>query len=466
MENKTLVSIKEKMGFLSFSTSSNIVFNFKSLYYLIFLTNVLGVPVRTAAMILALGTVWDAVNDPLIGIFAANHTFRNGEKIRPFALWCAVPWAVTIVLMFSNFNVGRGLTIALCLIIYFVFEALNTFIDMPYNSMGALASNVDADRKSINAFRSLGGCLGSGIGSVAVTPLVKLFGGLKGEGAIIGKGDARALFITACVMGLICIFGCLSHYFTSKERVKQSSEDDSRISLIQAYRMLFKCRSWVLNMLYIICYGIITALVMNNINYYAAYILGSSDAATPILAVYLVVAILLSILTPAIDAKIGRKNTMLLGAAVLILGKIPFLSTPYSALGIYTNAFSVGFGATVTFVMFNTNRNNIADIVEWKNGRRIDSMVAAGDNLASKLAEALAVEVMGFALSAAGLDAVKEFTKLSEMVNLPEYTSTIRMLCALLGWVPFAIAVLMLLVLYKMDIEKEMKESRPAQAEI
>lgn len=113
-------------------------------------------------------------------------------------------------------------------------------------------------------------------------------------------------------------------------------------------------------------------------------------------------------------------------------------------------------------VMFNTNRNNIADIVEWKNGRRIDSMVAAGDNLASKLAEALAVEVMGFALSAAGLDAVKEFTKLSEMVSLPEYTSTIRMICALLGWVPFAIAVLMLLVLYKMDIEKEMKESRPA----
>lgn len=463
MEKKSLVTAREKLGFLSFSTSSNIVFNFKSLYYLIFLTNVLGVPVRTAAMILALGTVWDAINDPLIGIFAANHTFRNGEKIRPFALWCAVPWAVTIVLLFSNFNLGKGLTIALCLIIYFVFEALNTCIDMPYNSMGALASNVDADRKSINAFRSLGGCLGSGIGSVAVTPLVKLFGGLQGEGAIIGKGDARALFLTACVMGLICIFGCLSHYFTSKERVKQTAEDDSRISLLQAYIMLFKCKSWILNMLYIICYGIITALVMNNINYYAAYILGSSDAATPILAVYLVMAILVSVFTPMVDEKIGRKNTMLLGAAVLIVGKIPFLISPYSMLGIYTNAFSVGVGATITYVMFNTNRNNIADIVEWKNGRRIDSMVAAGDNLASKLAEALAVELMGFALGAAGLDAIKEFTTIAEMVNLPEYASTTRMICALLGWVPFAVAAVMLLILFRMDIVKEMEESRPKQ---
>ena len=52
--------------------------------------------------------------------------------------------------------------------------------------MGALASPHDSDRRSINAFRSLGGVLGSGIGSVAVTPLVKLFGGLQGKGAIIG----------------------------------------------------------------------------------------------------------------------------------------------------------------------------------------------------------------------------------------------------------------------------------------
>ena len=158
--------------------------------------------------------------------------------------------------------------------IYFVFEALYTFLAMPYNSMGSLASNIDSDRKSINAFRSLGGCLGSGIGSVAVTPIVKLFGGLQGEGAIIGAGDAPALFKTAAVMGVICIIGCLTHYFTTKERVKQASEDTSRITLVQAYRMLFKCRSWILNMFYIICYGITTALVMNNINYYAAYILG------------------------------------------------------------------------------------------------------------------------------------------------------------------------------------------------
>ena len=453
---ETMLKKGEKFGFLMFSTSSNIVFNFKSLYYLIFLTNVLKVPVLTAGTILTLGTIWDAVNDPLIGIFSANHTFRNGEKVRPYALWCALPWAVTIVLMFCDFRTGQTATIILCLAIYFVFEALYTFLAMPYNSMGSLASSYDSDRKSINAFRSLGGCFGSGIGSVAVTPLVKLFGGLQGEGAIIGAGDAPALLKTACVMGVICIIGCLAHYFTTEERVKQTAEDDSHITLVQAYKMLFQCKSWIYNMFYIICYGIVTALVMNNINYYAAYILGSSSKATPILAVYLVVAIAISVLTPTIDSRLGRKNTMLLAAAVQIVGKIPFIINPYSMTNIYINALSVGIGATMTFVMFNTNRNNIADIVEWKTGRRIDSMVAAGDNLASKLAEAGAVQLMAVALSNAGFD---------EALKLNQTPETLKTICVLLGWAPCIVAVVMLLILLKMDIEKEMNESRPdAQA--
>ena len=456
MEKTTMLKKGERLGFLTFSTSNNIVFNFKSVYYLIFLTNVLKIPVLTAGTILTLGTIWDAINDPLIGIFTANHTFKSGEKVRPLALWCSLPWAVTIVLMFCDFKTGQTATIIICLLIYFVFEALYTFIDMPYNSMGALASNIDSDRKSINSFRSLGACFGSGIGSVAVTPLVKLFGGLQGEGAIIGAGDAPALFKSACLMGVICLIGCLTHYFTTEERVRQTSDDESHISMIEAYKMLLKCKSWILNMFYILCYGITNALIMNNINYYAAYIMGSSSKATPVLAVYLVIALITSALTPAIDTRLGRKKTMLLGAAVQIIGKLPFIINPYSTACIYINAFSVGLGATITYVMFNTNRNNITDIVEWKNGRRIDSMVAAGDNLMTKLAEAGAVQLMAIALASAGFD---------EALQMNQTPETIKTICALLGWVPFVISIVMLIVLIIMDIEKEMKESRPQTAE-
>lgn len=449
--SKGIIKLKEKLGFMAFSSALNLVYTFKNLYYLIFLTNVLKIDVLMAGTMLTLGTIWDAVNDPLIGIWSANHTFKNGEKVRPFNLIFCVPWAISVVLLFSDFKTSQTLTVILGLAIYFVFESFHTFLGMPYNSMGALASPHDSDRRSINAFRSLGGVLGSGIGSVAVTPLVKLFGGLQGKGAIIGVQDARALFLTACTMGVICIVGSLIHYFTTKERVRQISDADEKISLAQGYKMLFGCKSWVLNMLYIICYGVNNTIIMNSINYYAAYVLGESSAATPILAVYLVFTVLFSIIGPTIDEKLGRKKTMLLAATVMLLGKIPFIISPFTTFTVYINALTLGFGGSITFIMFNTNRNNISDIIEWQNGRRIDSLVSSGDNLASKLAEAGAIQLIAFSLKLAGF---------SEALKLNQTPQTIMMINSFLGWIPAIVIIVMILVVSKMDVAKEMKESK------
>jgi len=388
LENKGKIGLLEKMGFMGFSTATNIAFNFKSMYYLIFLDVICGLGPGLAGLVLALGTVWDAVNDPLIALFCENHKFKTGEKIRPYALYASIPWAISIVLLFVNFGfTSKAWTMAIALIIYFVFEALYTFLCMPYNSMASLATKDDHERNSINAYRSLGGCLGSGIGAVAIVPLVKLFGGLDGHKEL-ETSDSTAIICVAVLMGFLCIAGSLFHYFTTKERVKPMSEEQNHIGMFKAYKMLFKCKSWRLNMIYIIGYAIIQAFMMNNVNYYAKYIVHDSSIATPILAFYLVIAILTSIFGPTIDKKLGRKKLSLLSIAVTIVGIVPFIFAPYSIVTICILSACVGFGLTVTFIIFNTNRNNCADILEVQNGMRIDSLVAGGDNLITKLAEA------------------------------------------------------------------------------
>lgn len=449
-KDKGVVKLPEKLGYMAYSTSANIVFNFKSLYYLIFLTNVLQIPVLTAGTMMTLGTIWDVTNDPIIGVFAGNVKFKSKEKIRPYLLVIAIPWALGLVLLFTDFNLTQTLAVIVSLLIFFFYEIANTFRGIVYNGLGALASDNDDDRKSINAFRSLGACLGSGIGAVAVTPIVRLFGGLQEKNAIIGKGDARALFLTALVMGALCVFGCLVHYFTSKERVQEKEEHDDSVSIKDTYKMLFKCKSWVWNMLYIMGYGICNTLIMSAINYYAAYILGSSSKATPILAAYLVVSIIMSLLTPKIDTLLGRKKTMYLGVISQIAGKVIFMLNPTNEIFIYINAISVGFGATITFIMLNQNRNNISDVVEIQNHRRLDAMVSTGDNLASKLAEALVTQLMAFALAAAGFN---------EALKINQTVATKNVICGLLGLVPCIVLVGMLITIRFLDIEKEKKES-------
>ena len=449
-EDKGVVKLPEKLGYMAYSTSANIVFNFKSLYYLIFLTNVLQIPVLTAGTMMTLGTIWDVTNDPIIGVFAGNVKFKSKEKIRPYLLVIAIPWALGLILLFTDFNLTQTLAVIVSLLIFFFYEIANTFRGIVYNGLGALASDNDDDRKSINAFRSLGACLGSGIGAVAVTPIVRLFGGLQEKNAIIGKGDARALFLTALVMGGLCVFGCLVHYFTSKERVQEKEEHEDSVSIKDTYKMLFKCKSWVWNMLYIMGYGICNTLIMSAINYYAAYILGSSSKATPILAAYLVVSIIMSLLTPKIDTLLGRKKTMYLGVISQIAGKVIFMLNPTNEIFIYINAISVGFGATITFIMLNQNRNNISDVVEIQNHRRLDAMVSTGDNLASKLAEALVTQLMAFALAAAGFN---------EALKINQTVATKNVICGLLGLVPCIVLVGMLITIRFLDIEKEKKES-------
>ncbi|MCQ2554395.1 MAG: MFS transporter [Clostridia bacterium] len=449
MKDRSRVTLAEKLGFMTFSCSTNIAYNFKSMYYFTFLTLVLRIDVLVAGTMLTLGTIWDAVNDPLIALFCANHKFKSGEKLRPYALYCCVPWAVTIVLIFCNFNLSEKLTVIVGLLSYFVFEGLYTFLCMPYNSLASVATSDDSERKSINAFRSLGGCLGSGLGAVAILPLVKMFGGLR-DHKIINETDSPALIKTAILMGVICIIGSLFHYFTSKERVL-SEGDEEKINLLQAYRMLFKCKSWVLNMCYIIGYGIILAFVLQNINYYASYVLGETAKALPIQAVYLVFAVITSLACPKIDALLGRRKTMILAIAVMVVGKIPFILNPYSMISIYINALTVAFGATTTFVMFNTNRNNIADVLAVQNDRRIDSLVAGGDNLISKLSEAFAIQMMSVAYKFAGFD---------EALGINQTPETINTINALLGWLPALVALLMTFFALKIDIPKELAEAK------
>ena len=81
-KKKGLVGLGEKLGFMSFSASTNIVFNFKSTYYKFFLTSILLIDPIAASNMAVIGTIWDVVNDPLLAVWANP----NGSFI------CLEPW--------------------------------------------------------------------------------------------------------------------------------------------------------------------------------------------------------------------------------------------------------------------------------------------------------------------------------------------------------------------------------------
>lgn len=141
---------------------------------------------------------------------------------------------------------------------------------------------------------------------------------------------------------------------------------------------------------------------------------------------------------------------MVFSAATYVAGKIWFVLDSYSTGAIYVNGIFTAFAMSLAFVCFNTNRNNIADLVEFQNGRRIDSLVSTVDNLGAKLSKAGTSLVMTSALAAAGF--------VEKAPSQPQ--AAVDTICALLGWVPMLIAVVMLVVVWFHPIEKEMADMR------
>ena len=440
------MGVVEKLGFMTFSMSDNIVYQFKAIYYMFFLTNVLGISVGTAGAVFAIGTVWDAVNDPLLGYMALNTRFKSGEKIRPFILY-AVPWAFSIVALFWAFPGSELFKAVVAEAIYFIFEAFNTFCGIPYNSMGSVATNRDDDRRSLNVFRNIGGCLGTAIGALACLPLLKLFGAMDSTGNLTAAAN-RGFILTATVMGVICVAGAAVHFLTTRERVHQVEDNDEKIPFGEVVRMLVSCPSFIRNTIYVACYGCGNTLLLTCITYYATYALGSTAAATSIQAAYLVVSLIMSVLVGPIDRALGRRRTMILGAVMLILSKIWFILQPSNVIALYVNAAVTGVGVAIAFVMFNTNRNNIVDLVEAKEGRRLDSMVSTVDNLMAKLSQSGVTWFIGFWLASAGFNA-----------DLPAQPATVvPALNFLLGWAPLIFAVIMLIVVWRFRIEEEVAD--------
>ena len=447
------LKLKEKIGFGSFSAASNIVYQFKSLYYLFFLTEVLRIPMGTAGTILALGIVWDALNDPLVGYFAVNHRFKNGERVRPFALYSAIPWALTVVLIFTNFDATQTVKIMVAAAGYFLFELLYTATDIPYNCMAGLATNVDEDRRSINVHRNIGSCVGTAIGAVACFPLLNIFGGLDDNGNLDPQTGSRGFFLTACVMAAVCIFGCLIHYITTKERVVPQNEEEEHVGLLYIFKVLYTYKPFVLNTIYILFYGIINLSLLTCLTYYCTYVRGSADDVTLLEALYLVASLVTTLFVSKIDETIGRKKTMLLGGVFFVVGKLWFIIDPLSAPGLYVNCVSTGIAVAITFVMFNTNRNNLSDLVEWREGRRMDGMIGTADNLSTKLGEALAAQLLTRMLAVAGYDA--------NLTVQPD--AAVKAINSMLGLVPafFGLAIIVVVLFLNIDTEMEkMKNSR------
>jgi len=189
------LSVKEKIGYGLGDTASNLYFQMFINFLLFFYTDVFGIPAAVAGTLFMVARLWDAVNDPLMGIIADRTSTRWG-KFRPYLLWIMVPLAVIGVLAFSTPDLSMSGKIIYAYITYILMMMAYTAINIPYSALLGVLSPHSRQRTSASTYRFVLAFAGAFIVQGATLPLVNYFGGeeegisLTGNTVVIREVDA------------------------------------------------------------------------------------------------------------------------------------------------------------------------------------------------------------------------------------------------------------------------------------
>ena len=199
------IGLLEKLGFGAFAMALDACTNFVSTFLLFFLTDVLGITPGLAGSASLIGTVWDGVNDPLVGFISTNRRFKNGEVARPYALWFAVPTAVMFVLTFTVMDIPAHFAFAYFITVYLLYDLCRTFNMIPSGSMTTLAARGVNERISLNVFVSGGSGIGVILATLGCWPLINTLSGVSEDGRLINPryGFFWGAVIVSCILILV-----------------------------------------------------------------------------------------------------------------------------------------------------------------------------------------------------------------------------------------------------------------------
>ncbi|KEF41153.1 MAG: sugar transporter [Cyanobium sp. CACIAM 14] len=134
-------------------------------YLFIFYTAAAGLPAWMAGLVLMLGRLWDAINDPIVGWLSDKTRTPWGPRL-PWILGSAVPLGFAMALMWWLPPGGPWVRFAIFVTISVVANSLYTCVNLPYSALAAeLTSSVHL-RTRLNSARFTGSIIAGLVGIV------------------------------------------------------------------------------------------------------------------------------------------------------------------------------------------------------------------------------------------------------------------------------------------------------------
>lgn len=489
MESKKYLTVKERICFTVGAFGRSGIYTLMSMFTLVFFQNGAGLTLSQGTTIILIGRIFDAVNDPVMGMIV-DRTKSKWGKMRPYLLFSPVPIAICTILLFTApFEHGSNAAFVWALITYILWGVAFTVQDVPFWGLSSVITPLESERTSFISTARLGSTFGGILPALLVPILYQS-----------NMGYSKGFFLSAVIFALL---GCgLSSliFFVSKERVPKT---DHTPSFKETFVVLGKDK-----LLIIVIFAAILGSTMVTANQCADYI-GNYliiqnntdfsqifDAAGNIL--------------PNVDAKaaydfwiprgtIVTTLTIAIGVGMVpAMAVFPMLRKKLSLKQIYIGSAVFGLLVhTLCYVVFQSNITSIniyilwvflflmglplgiynvityaliadsVDYLEWKTGERHEGVCFSFQTFLSKVNAAVATFIFGQILGQSDFKAVdKSLVDIEgRQIFFEQSMETQKMLLALVTIVPAVGFLLTIIPMFFNDYTGKVKEQAQKELE-
>lgn len=373
----------------------NMVLTFVTTFILLYLTQYIKISKQgliAVTTILAAAKVFDAVNDPIMGVFVDKTRSRWG-KLRPYILFSALPVAFFSAILFcipAYSEAGKLVFFAVMLVLW---DLAYTACDVPL--WGLIGSAfVDEERARVISYVRAFGAIALGLATLGGPWLAKL---LSFSAETTGAGWSRAA-IAVCILGMSMF---LLAFFNTRERHEPPKEG---VSLKALFVTFVKNKPLTLVLLGSIL-GFGRNIVQAGGAVFAVIAYDNEGYFTLIGAAIILGMVAASFFAPLLLKKIPARPLMisstLIASAVYAAMYFAGFQNLYVMMGmIFLTGITLGIFSVVQTTMI----ADAVDSAERRTGVRNDGISFSSLTFVSKLMGSLAVLVFGMMLAYAGYE--------------------------------------------------------------
>ena len=450
------MKLSEKIGYGFGDMSSSMFWKLFSYFLPFFYSNVFGLSLADAGVLMLVTRIWDAVSDPMMGIIADRTKTRWG-KYRPYLLFFALPFAVCGILLFTTPENGKTVW---AYVTYILMMTVYTGINVPYGSLLNVMTS-DSDEKSVlSSYRMFFAYGGSFIALFAWEPLCNMFD--KSRVAVDGASGLAAISTSPAAWNkamIIIATCCFVLFILSFLLTKEHVRSESTVSVGTDLKLLLKNKPWWLLIGAALASNLFNTVRGTTTAYFFADYIQKTVEMAPQWAFLVSASIFLSVgeianmvgvvIAVPMSKNLGKKSTYMLSMAVLIVLSIVFFFLPATTGGYWTMlAFQIlisvftGIISPLVWSMY----ADVADYSELKDGTASTGLIFSSASMAQKFGGAFGGSAVMWMLAAFGY---------STVAGAVQTETAILGLRILMSWVPAAVAALSILVVWFYPLTKK-----------